>query len=565
MYDQHDRRILISSTPKTGNTWLKHLLAAAYGLPMARLDDSFVAEAADRLGPRWIAHQHYDARSDALNWAARTNTALVTTVRHPGDVLISFYHHVHRYASTTPDFGAGWRLLLDSDSLGSPGVRAYVRQYYHTLLNISIGWIYSRTSCVVRYEDLQRDPEGALARVCARIAPVSSDTIARAVEQSEIGVLRRLAVQDSGFFRQGGVGEWRDVLPGEVVDILRTVDPYPAQLAALGYSFDLRDAPLAAPAVARRSLNRISKTFDRVTGRLAAPAVARRSLNPFRGATHFDNGVPVPAVAERLYLSFPTAEAQGRWPNVLSTADAGSFFRWLNAPAGPEPDQPADVPRMTNLSLFVGRSRHEFQVSGRHSTPADVCRFGLWFVRRAAKEYGLDRAFVQPVAEHVAAWATTQANSDPERASALPIGNLAALIYSMRPDLQKLYPEPFGAHRAAYLHWFAMHAAADHELDADIVAPIREQFAAWAEASDPNDSQWDESLPRITNLAAYLHGLHAEARRVYPDIYGRDRLDYLLWFTRLPEAQAFCRSVIGSLARACVVNGSALGQDARQR
>src|SRR5438477_172277 len=58
-----DLKILIVSTPKTGNTWLKSLLALAYDLPVVEFPmpefwRDFDPEQFDKLGPRWIAHQH---------------------------------------------------------------------------------------------------------------------------------------------------------------------------------------------------------------------------------------------------------------------------------------------------------------------------------------------------------------------------------------------------------------------------------------------------------------------------------------------------------------------------
>src|SRR5437762_385610 len=83
-------KILIVSTPKTGNTWLKSLLAVAYDLPVVEFPlpefwRDFDAKQFDRLGPKWVAHQHLLPYDALVNWIRQRNVVLVTTIRHPGD------------------------------------------------------------------------------------------------------------------------------------------------------------------------------------------------------------------------------------------------------------------------------------------------------------------------------------------------------------------------------------------------------------------------------------------------------------------------------------------------
>jgi len=69
-----------------------------------------------------------------------------------------------------------------------------------------------------------------------------------------------------------------------------------------------------------------------------------------------------------------------------------------------------------------------------------------------------------------------------------------------------------------------------------------DSFLTWINAPADDDPS-PGSLPRITNLAAYVHRIRADVRGVYPDVFRRDRHAYARWFLNhgskefdLPEA-----------------------------
>jgi len=66
-----DFRILIAATEKTGNTWLKYLLAHIYELPTPYISQDFSEAEADSLGNRWVTHQHFLPERLLLNWVAQ--------------------------------------------------------------------------------------------------------------------------------------------------------------------------------------------------------------------------------------------------------------------------------------------------------------------------------------------------------------------------------------------------------------------------------------------------------------------------------------------------------------
>lgn len=377
-----DLRILIASTEKTGNTWLKLLLSHVYDLPTPYLGPDFSESEADLLGRRWVTHQHFFAERRLLEWADAKRSRLLTTLRHPGDILVSLYHYCCNYASHYKDDARIARAIAADAAdrevaAGQPHhvvdgelVRA-VQERVMCDLNISISWIRSRRSTVVRYEDLRTDPFATLGHVTALIAPVSEDRIQRAIESCNITVLRDRDPVDSRFFRRALIGEWRSVLPHEVLRRFRDEEPFKSQLAFLGYDLELAD--------------------DGPTSRARAGSVL-----PLQGH-RFDNGVPFVPVLLELLESIDPLE-KGRWAPASDTSSPKSFFDWLNAPAEEDISKDGAIPRITNLAAFVYKQRPDLQTAFPDVFDTGRLGYAGWFLRYAAEKYQLDRSFLTPIA-----------------------------------------------------------------------------------------------------------------------------------------------------------------------
>ncbi len=169
----------------------------------------------------------------------------VTTVRHPGDALVSKFHFVRNFGSHLKfaDVDRSPVMALDGDRIGENTV-SYVLDGFSISLDISLGWLRSGQSLLIRYEDLKQDPVAALQELTDSISRVPRSRIERAVEKCSIDQMRKMKGADPRFFRRGEVGGWRTELPQEIIDIFRHTDPYPAQFAELGYSLD-QDHPIA--------------------------------------------------------------------------------------------------------------------------------------------------------------------------------------------------------------------------------------------------------------------------------------------------------------------------------
>jgi hypothetical protein len=234
-------KILIVSTPKTGNTWLKTLLGTIYNLPLKTVGRSPDEPDLDHLGDDWVCHEHYYPTADLIAWAEHRSAILITTIRHPADVLVSMTHHSKHYSTNEYLDRA---VKLDGGEFG-PNVVSYVAQGFFIVINLSIAWLHTGLSHVVRYEDLLHDGLRALTELTDMIEPVTPDRIACALSACGFENMRQSASdQGKNFFRKGQSGDWRNALPQSAKEILIHSEPYPTQLARLGYS--LEDGSLRA-------------------------------------------------------------------------------------------------------------------------------------------------------------------------------------------------------------------------------------------------------------------------------------------------------------------------------
>lgn len=366
-------KLVVASTPKTGNTWLRYLLKEVHRLPARDLPFPFAEPA--MAGERWIAQQHWFPSPEVLSWGEREGVVWLTTVRHPGDTLLSLYHYVRAYADDPRWAGdPPGEMRLDADGPGAHVVQ-YVRSDFHHYLELSLAWAKSGRSIVVRYEDLCRDAESVLRRVVHEIAERAPgageplDRVAGAVASCEIGQLREGLRLDPKFFRKGGSGSWAEELPPEVLEAFRARPPYPELFGELGYSAD--------PA-----------TAERLTAQESRASVP----NPFAGLARFDDGTTVSPFLVRLYLSLDEGTRRALKP-LAPREDAASFRAWLTSPAAEDP-VPSAVPAVSNLAAAIHAVRPDLQTVFPDPFGADRVGFVEWFRNNACRDHGIDEGFV---------------------------------------------------------------------------------------------------------------------------------------------------------------------------
>lgn len=266
--------VWLASYPKSGNTWVRVLLAnLAAGkaqpadinnlaepftlLGRWRFADDLLVEpdlldeqdierlrplqcdfVADRVSAPFFCktHDRFTARSGHPILGTRAWGALYM-VRDPRDVAVSLHHHASLpldaaiAAMNDPDFYLSGRVQL----------RSRVGDWAGHVLEWT-GQTLVRTR-VVRYEDLREDTVGTLGSIAGFLGGrVTEAEIQRAVAHSSLDELQRQEAAkgfreslpgQTRFFRSGQVGEWRDVLTASQV---RTIeDRFAPAMARLGY------------------------------------------------------------------------------------------------------------------------------------------------------------------------------------------------------------------------------------------------------------------------------------------------------------------------------------------
>jgi hypothetical protein len=277
--------IWLASYPKSGNTWLRAFLAnlrsksdapvninSMGGGPIASdravFDELMGLESSD-LNAAEIAHyraaaSEYRARLSQDRLFVKIHDAFTTTdtgvpivpraatmgviyvVRNPLDVAVSYAHHMGLpIEKTVKVMGQEHHVLTGSGR----GLSQQLTQRLLTWSQHIRSWvdISELPVHVVRYEDMIYHPVESFTAI-ARFAQLSDDPeqIERAITFSSFDVLQgqerehgfgEKPIQVESFFRQGKVGNWRDVLSDE--QVAHIVRDHREMMRRFGYLTDM--------------------------------------------------------------------------------------------------------------------------------------------------------------------------------------------------------------------------------------------------------------------------------------------------------------------------------------
>lgn len=233
-------RIVIAGPPKAGNTWLKCLLATAYGLrwlPDARvpagMNDTAFRQLVDSgdFPPGTIFHQHFRVSEPFLELASALPCYIVTIIRDPYDLFVSLYHHIQMFRDGITEQDP--RAKVIDKPIDHPDVLHFLEHTYRETLVMANDWVQSQGSIVVRYEDLIQSPVPELVRITNRIRPLEPRAIERAVEQCSADNMRQMSRAMARHVRVATIGEGEKYLNEEHFTIFRST--YGDLIAGLGY------------------------------------------------------------------------------------------------------------------------------------------------------------------------------------------------------------------------------------------------------------------------------------------------------------------------------------------
>lgn len=234
-------RIVIAGPPKTGNVWLKCILATAYDLrplgpkavperPRVELFREWVGQGGFPDGT--VFHQHYDYSDELADAIAGAPAHVVTIVRDPYDVFVSSYFTLQQHVGG--DRRGGKRDILKGKPLDHPDVVAYLQGggFRNNMVKAN-EWLQSGRASVVRYEDLHRDPVGTLRGLAEKLAPLPAERIEQAVEGCSAENMRKRGGAESKHVRSATVGDSKQRLTDAHLAVFR--ERHADLVRSLGY------------------------------------------------------------------------------------------------------------------------------------------------------------------------------------------------------------------------------------------------------------------------------------------------------------------------------------------
>ena len=212
MPDASMTRIAVVATPRSGNTWLRRLLATLGGLHEIAVHAPWEVPW-DTLPERCILQLHWPRMASITGALAYHGFRTVTIARHPLDVLISILHFAPHESLT-----ARWLDGTGGDERSifgvSPGSEEFLR--YATgprstaLLGVSHQWWGGPESRPIRYEDLVADPISQLTALAADLAIDHHVSPEAAIAANTIEALRTTTANQH--FWRGRPGQWKSLL-----------------------------------------------------------------------------------------------------------------------------------------------------------------------------------------------------------------------------------------------------------------------------------------------------------------------------------------------------------------
>ena len=201
-------RVAIISTPRSGNTWVRTILAGVYDLAQIAVHNpsELPAEPADDL----IVQLHWYREPNLQHWLRRHGFHVVVIARDPRDVLLSMLHFARREPETSrwlegnaelpPDFAAA--------SPTDPAFARYALSWgAENVLGVTYAWWHEPGATRLRYEDLVRDPAAALAPLIAHLG--QGRPLDNALHQARLEVWQA-TWNNHGW--QGTPGLWRTLI-----------------------------------------------------------------------------------------------------------------------------------------------------------------------------------------------------------------------------------------------------------------------------------------------------------------------------------------------------------------
>lgn len=229
------KRLFIVCTPRTGNTWLRKLLAGALGLP------EYAAHAVEEIAwlelpPGCVISMHVHNTPVFRRHLDDLNFRVIVTVRHPLDVLVSILQFSQHEPATARWVGGDCgdeSALAGADPLSREFLDYCLSDRAAVLLSVSLQWM-ADAAAVVRYEPLVESPQASLSELLDRLKLSSVRPLQQIVAENTIDKLRKDLSQYH--FWRGTPSLWKRLLPADVA--IPILNRHRSAFERLGYACD---------------------------------------------------------------------------------------------------------------------------------------------------------------------------------------------------------------------------------------------------------------------------------------------------------------------------------------
>ena len=228
-------RIALISTPRSGNTWVTHMVAKAFELTQLWAHSPNDVDW-DKLPERIVLQLHWQQTPDFREQLRAHNFRVVVMSRHPLDVLISILVYSQHDSSTLnwlAGAGGDERSLSGASPLSEPFLNYAIGPRATALLGVSREWWKLPEVCNVRYEDLLENCQAQMERVVASVGQPVRVPLTQVVEEFRPSATREISVQFLFHVWSAQAGLWRQLIPASIAR--RIYDAHCAVFETLGY------------------------------------------------------------------------------------------------------------------------------------------------------------------------------------------------------------------------------------------------------------------------------------------------------------------------------------------
>ncbi len=221
-----NKKIAIIGLPKSGNVWLRSLIADMMGMETIH----YLRELSK---PGIISfHRTLSARI----WLRKDIVLAVYLMRDIRDIIVSYYFY-----SQTDDYHKNM-----DPSCYFNDIESFYYEYFLSKIIIRYDWFnhahdyIERGVPLIKYEQLWDNPIQELERLCLRWGiPIKQEKIIQAVDKNRLDKLQSSGKATSykqipqSHFRKGGYGGYADVLPDKIIQDIN--DRFEDYLRRWGY------------------------------------------------------------------------------------------------------------------------------------------------------------------------------------------------------------------------------------------------------------------------------------------------------------------------------------------